>query len=112
MQTMNTKVLSGTSSGSMSTNDASAAGNENWRMALTQVFDLGNVGWVSLEGAFEGCINLGEVGGGATEHVVSTARMFNNAPKAKPTGIIAIQLLTLIVRPACSITLQKRNQLV
>ncbi|MCB9090913.1 MAG: BspA family leucine-rich repeat surface protein, partial [Halobacteriovoraceae bacterium] len=46
--------------------------------------NLGDVGWVSLEGAFHGCSNLTTVAGGNTSAVVSMSNMFNSASNVTP----------------------------
>ena len=43
---------------------------------IIEVVDLGDVGWRSLEGAFQGCSNLTSVSGGVLSSVISTEDMF------------------------------------
>ena len=51
---------------------------------LISVEELGTVGWVNLDSAFDGCSNLTTVFGGDTSNVVNMARMFYDAVQARP----------------------------
>lgn len=51
---------------------------------LLSVSELGTVGWVDFEGAFQGCSNLTTVSGGDTSNVINMNTMFADAALAKP----------------------------
>ncbi len=57
--------------------------NSGSKDKLTSVTDLGNTGWINLEGAFNGCSNLRQVGGGDVSHVTNMDRMFKGATSIK-----------------------------
>ncbi len=51
------------------------------RAKLTDVWNLGSVGWKSLRGAFAGCSNLNTVAGGDTALVTDMSYMFHDSPQ-------------------------------
>ncbi len=53
--------------------------NTGYRRQLTEILDLGNVGWTSLEAAFLGATQLVQVSGGDTSQVTSMKEMFRKA---------------------------------
>ncbi len=53
--------------------------NNGSKDKITSVEDMGDVGWKSLEGAFEGCSNLSAVGAGNVSNVTNMSRMFKGA---------------------------------
>ena len=57
--------------------------NSGSKDKLISVIDLGNMGWINLEGAFEGCSNLRQVGGGDVSNVTNMDRMFKGATSIK-----------------------------
>ncbi len=57
--------------------------NSGSKNKLISVTDLGNMGWLNLEGAFEGCSNLRQVGGGDVSNVTNMDRMFKGAASIK-----------------------------
>ena len=57
--------------------------NSGSKDKLISVTDLGNMGWINLEGAFEGCSNLRQVGGGDVSNVTNMDRMFKGATSIK-----------------------------
>ncbi len=57
--------------------------NSGSKDKLISVTDLGNMGWINLEGAFEGCSNLRQIGGGDVSNVTNMDRMFKGATSIK-----------------------------
>ncbi len=57
--------------------------NSGSKDKLISVTDLGNMGWINLEGAFEGCSNLRQVGGGDISNVTNMDRMFKGVTSIK-----------------------------
>lgn len=54
------------------------------RCIVTQVFDLGDLGWKSLKDMFAYCSDLTTVWGGNVSGVTDMSGMFRGAPKANP----------------------------
>ncbi len=54
------------------------------RDKLTNVWNLGSMGWKSLQGAFENCKNLTTVAGGNTSLVTDMSYVFHGAEQADP----------------------------
>jgi hypothetical protein len=51
---------------------------------LYQVTELGDLGWINLSSAFNGCINLTTFAGGITSAVTNMANMFTSAAQVVP----------------------------